>query len=131
MGSLAGHLPLVFLEIGASPMLEILVGASCLNPLDTVSAVALTYAPESTKASIVRLFSKYIGTYSISFFRLRTVLEKWRRYLSCSVFFRHIVFSNMRGCFFERSLFVLDSNHLLFDIFFLGFQFCILGVVDE
>ena len=69
-------------KLGGSSILRILFGAFCLIVSKSSWAIALTNAPESTRASPVRLFSKSRGTYSISCFRFRTTVDVNGRYIS-------------------------------------------------
>ena len=61
-------------KLGGSSILRILHGACCLILSSSFWAIALTYAPESTRASIVKSFSKSRGTHNI-FFRFRLIVE--------------------------------------------------------
>ena len=59
-----------------------LLGAFCLIDSKSSWAIALTNAPESTRASTVRLFSSSKGTYSISCLRFKTTVDVKGRYTS-------------------------------------------------
>ena len=69
-------------NLGGSSTLRLLFGAFCFIVANSSWASALTNAPESTRASTVRLFSKSRGTYNISCFRLRVTVEVNGRYTS-------------------------------------------------
>ena len=49
-------------KLGGSSILRMLLGAFCLIDSKSSWAIALTNSPKSTRASTVRLFSKYRGT---------------------------------------------------------------------
>ena len=69
-------------KLGGSSIFRILLGAFCLIVSKSSCAIALTNAPESTRAPTVRLFSKSRGTYSISCFHFRTTVDVNGRYIS-------------------------------------------------
>ena len=65
--------PTCFLKFGRSSFLKTLVGACCLFLPSSLSVMALTWALESTGASIVRSF---LEIYRFSSFRSRTIVEE-------------------------------------------------------
>ena len=69
-------------KLEGSSSLRMLSGAFCLIVSKSSWAIALTNAPESTRASTVRLVSNSRGTYSICCFRFRTTVEVNGRYIS-------------------------------------------------
>ena len=69
-------------KLGGSSLLRMLLGAFCLIVSKSSWPIALTNAPESTRTSTVRLFSKSRGTYSNSCFRFRTTVDVNGRYIS-------------------------------------------------
>ena len=62
-------------KLGGSSILRMLMGACCLILCNSVWVIALTWAPESTRKSIVKPFLKYRGKYSISLFHFKTIVE--------------------------------------------------------
>ena len=62
-------------KMGGSSSLRILFGAFSFIVSTSFWAIALTNAPESTRASTVRLISISRGTKTISCFRFRTIVE--------------------------------------------------------
>ena len=84
-----------------------LLRAFCLIVSKSARAIALTDAPESTRASTIRLFSKLRGTYSISCFRFRTIVEVSGRYNSF-VYSSRTNASSSSGVALVRSEFVMS-----------------------
>ena len=62
-------------KLGGSPTLKMFFGAFCFIVSKSAQPIALTNAPESTRAYTIRLFSKSRGRLSISCFRFRTTVE--------------------------------------------------------
>ena len=62
-------------RLGVLSILRLLFGAFCFIVSKSSWEIALTNAPESTRASTVRLVSKSRGTYSLSCFHLRITSE--------------------------------------------------------
>ena len=83
-------------KFGGSSISQIMTGACCLRLSNSFWAVALTYAPESTKAFLFG-HSWFPGsTKSLSFLRFRTFVEDIVRYISL-VYSSLVTFSSVCG----------------------------------
>ena len=69
-------------KLGGSSILRLLLGAFCSIVSKSSWAIPLTNAPESSRASTVKFFSKSRGTKSISCFRFKTTVDVNGRYIS-------------------------------------------------